>query len=307
MGFVTVGVSFRKVRQREAAIFKENKRKKLFGQSLVLQYPTPIEESTSRVPLTSVQRCSAKLDGLPTEVLQKVFLFSENFDLPFVNRKIATSLSGSEYLHEQMLHQIVVGSGGDTNDQISNSCRQNNSEVNVYDRRFVKVGLIKSIWNTYEFSIDSIGFRLTRAPFNVEKLQLLEFLIVRGGKPVNPSESTFKLVECIYEEPGNLELDGQRYEWEVEPKVLEVYKGVFGQDDWTHAGIRERILAILFGFVEGLELDAETVDLLFGAEQYQLIAYGISISAIDPTDPELWELVTCRGDTKAMGFLYRYS
>ncbi|KAK9366974.1 hypothetical protein V1509DRAFT_627864 [Lipomyces kononenkoae] len=231
------------------------------------------------------------LDRLPTEVIQLIFIYSHNFELPLVCRRFSAVLRHSSYLQMSVLTELFL-------------CAPS-AIGSIYDRRFItKELIIKAVEDGHiaDPIVEPLSERLTSPPYTYEKLDLLEYLVVRGGAPINPSKSAFLLAESFYECP----IDHPTERWfrsrQMEEQAAEVYYSAFGPQKCT---LRQQLMVLLLKYVKGLEIDAEITDMLLGADQYQLVQFGIACQAIDPVDPELWEKATCRGDAKAMDFLYK--
>ncbi|KAK9241144.1 hypothetical protein V1525DRAFT_393817 [Lipomyces kononenkoae] len=231
------------------------------------------------------------LDRLPTEVMQLIFIYSHNFDLPLVCRRFNSILRHSSYLQISVLAELFLYSPS--------------AIGSIYDRRFItKELIIKAVEDGHVADpiIEPLSDRLASPPYTYEKLDLLEYLVVRGGAPINPSKSAFLLAESFYECPMDHPSERRIRSREMDRQIAQVYYSAFGPHKGT---LRQQLMVLLMKYAKGLEIDPEITDMLLGADQYQLVEFGITCRAIDPVDPELWEKATCRGDAKAMDFLYK--
>ncbi|KAK9244915.1 hypothetical protein V1506DRAFT_540071 [Lipomyces tetrasporus] len=279
MGFLIPGVTISRARRRQRSIHeaywnttREAKRRKSNHHS-------------------DHYRDAPALDRLPTEVLQLIFIYSHNFDLPLVCRRFSSILRHSRYLQMTVLSELFQHAPSSTG--------------SIYDRRFLTKGLIAKAVNegcVIDPIVEPLSERLTLPPYTDEKVALLEYLVVRGGAPINPSKSAFLLAENFYECPMDRQDNKGIGFHEPERQAAEVYYSAFGQHRCT---IRQQLMTLLMKYVKGLEIDADVTDMLLCAGQYQLVEFGIGCQVINPVDPELWEKATCRGDTKAMEFLYK--
>ncbi|KAK9496275.1 hypothetical protein V1508DRAFT_436465 [Lipomyces doorenjongii] len=279
MGFLIPGLSISRVRRKQ--------------RSLHGAFWNTVHESKRRKPdhYRDHYRDAPTLDRLPTEVIQLIFIYSHNFEFPLVCRRFSCILRHSRYLQIAVLAELfqyapsAIGS--------------------IYDRRFITKELIVQAVEEGHVAdpiIEPLSERLTLPPYTDEKVALLEYLVVRGGAPINPSKGAFLLAENFYANPmENSNERGIVYR-EMERQAAEVYYHAFGPQKCT---ARQQLMVLLMKYVTGLEIDAEVTDILFCADQYQLVEFGIACQAIDPVDPELWEKATCRGDAKAMEFLYK--
>lgn len=170
----------------------------------------------------------------------------------------------------------------------------------IYDRRFVTKELICEAVNGGYIKdplIEPLSQRLTAPPFTQEKLALLEYLVARGGKPVNPNLSAFVLAESLYANPTDSEVENCK---STELDLIEVYQLALGDT----CSIRQKIMLLLMKYGESVEIDADITDMLLSSDQYRLVEFGIRSGVINPSDPELLDKTTCRGDARAIEFLY---
>lgn len=102
---------------------------------------TPSERSSSSQPSSSSVKSAmkqrqreqnpdiSKLEQLPTEVLQAIFEYSENVNLPLVSPTLASQLA-SQHLHHQLTSSIldsVLGQAAGTSSDLANATRLMNS------------------------------------------------------------------------------------------------------------------------------------------------------------------------------------
>ncbi|KAK9451875.1 uncharacterized protein V1518DRAFT_430775 [Limtongia smithiae] len=335
MGFVSLGTPLTRVRRHQKAINNaylrrmQRERRSPSQQKPREDSPAAPESiaavSTARMPKVDVllhlipPRVPPTLVDLPAEVLETIFIYSLNADMPLVCRRFAALLrSSSKYLQLRVLSQYFA--------LLHTDVGAPPPAPSIYDRRFVTAQLLRTAKN--EGYVENpagaqLSEKLSAPPYTLHKLRLLEYLLIRGAAPVNPRNAVFMLAENCYEHPDSDE-NGDESEEEEEDNIDDVQQNsdkdrtpvtdkVTPADVYREAKIlpratmRQRMLALLIRFSIHLELEPEVTDALFSANEYGIVLYAIRHGAVDTQDPELWERATCRGDQKAMEFLYGVS
>lgn len=181
MGFIQPGVPQRLKRRRTSKWVNGPSALLPKGETDVLHNPKSRNKGTeSRPPLESVKRpkiSSSKFDNwsplsrlelLPTELLQNVFLLSHNLSLPVASPALCRFLTGS-YLQLQVV-RLAYGKEEILSDIIS--------------RRFFTWDFLQSVEERYgplDFHKVVLPSRLLTAPFLPEKIALLRGLQDRGA------------------------------------------------------------------------------------------------------------------------------
>lgn len=159
---------------------------------------TPSAESISR------RRCKrrvvelSRLEELPTEVLQAIFEYSANLDLPFASPRLASQLASQHLYHSltSIILQPVLNRDASGKAEIHAAMRLMNSKFFTWPffrswlhERFELRGLMRSDdrWSMEqqeEWTWDLLAHprlpppvKLLRGPFDQDKIRLLRFLI----------------------------------------------------------------------------------------------------------------------------------
>ncbi|KAK9462175.1 uncharacterized protein V1516DRAFT_711607 [Lipomyces oligophaga] len=301
MGFIYPGVSLSQLRKRQRSMQLLDDCESLQKSQI---WKSPIESNRSecsqkRVKITHKNINShrpgiaRKLEALPTELLQLIFVYSDNSQFPLTCRRINNALFSTPYLQREVLCHVVLHRLGGLR--------------SIMERRFVTRSLIEE---TLEFEEvkgllrgQRVATRLCRAPFTLSKLELLQYAVQGGASLGDPNTAIYSLAVDLYENPTPDSADVVLSTKE-DIDVGNLYTSVFGHQ---HSTVRQRFLALLLTYSSSCTVDAETVDMLFMSRQYRLIRHGAVTGAINVFDPEIWEKVSCRGDVVALEVLVELS
>ncbi|KAK7205234.1 hypothetical protein BZA70DRAFT_279372 [Myxozyma melibiosi] len=313
MGFLSPGISLQGLKRKQRSLYT----------TCMATMTIPASQTGSYAKRQKLaHEPSATLQGMPSEILQMIFIYSCSPELPLVCRRFHEVLACTQYLKLRVLAQLFAESSNTLFPDVHSIC-----DYKFVTRELMCKACAEGYVNENEIKNVVMSKRLFMPPYTREKLELVEYLTARLASYSTAEEAASLLAEDLYAHPDDKAVDGDFDELDdgsitSEERLADVYRSAMLDYDSLETfmeaykkcaktgrfrcTIRQKLFILLVNYFTQ-DLYPEAVDMLLSADQYHLVKFALRENWIKATDPELLDMVTCRGDAKAIEFLYSWS